>query len=118
MKKSFRERSERLPINITFGIKNQSAMRSMNWSEKILVGKELFKQTKHCMLQAIILGAGSSKFFTKNTANIPVNCAKTVLDWQIDAFSGKDATFTFVGGSQIEHLSHEGSDVHFVFNPQ
>ena len=70
------------------------------------------------MLQAIILGAGSSKFFTKNTANIPVNCAKTVLDWQTDAFSGKDATFTFVGGNQIEHLSHEGSDVHFVFNPQ
>ena len=70
------------------------------------------------MLQTIILGAGSSKFFTKNTANIPVNCAKTVLDWQTDAFSGKDATFTFVGGNQIEHLSHEGSDVHFVFNPQ
>ena len=70
------------------------------------------------MLQTIILGAGSSKIFTKNTANIPVNCAKTVLDWQTDAFSGKDATFTFVGGNQIEHLSHEGSDVHFVFNPQ
>ena len=47
-----------------------------------------------------------------------MNCAKTVLDWQTDAFSGKDATFTFVGGNQIEHLSHEGSDVHFVFNPQ
>lgn len=59
-----------------------------------------------------------SKFFTKNTANIPVDCAKTVLDWQIDAFNGKDATFTFVGGSQIEYLAHEGSDVHFVFNPQ
>ena len=93
-------------------------MRSMSRSEKFLVGKELFQQTKHCMLQAIILGAGASKFFTKNTANIPVDCARTVLDWQIDAFSGKDATFTFVGGSQIEHLSHEGSDVHFVFNPQ
>lgn len=93
-------------------------MRSMIRSEKFLVSKKLFKQTKHCMFQAIILGAGSSKFFTKNTANIPVNCAKTVLDWQTDAFSGKDATFTFVGGNQIEHLSHEGSDVHFVFNPQ
>ncbi len=93
-------------------------MRSMIRSKKFLVGKKLSYQTKHCMLQVIILGASASKFFTKNTANIPVNCAKTVLDWQTDAFSGKDATFTFVGGNQIEHLSHEGSDVHFVFNPQ
>ena len=70
------------------------------------------------MPQIIILGAGASKFFTKNTANIPVDCAKTVLDWQIDAFKGKDATFTFIGGNQIEHLAYEGSDVHFVFNSQ
>ena len=74
-------------------------MRSMIGTEKFLVSKELSYQTKHRMLQVIILGAGSSKFFTKNTANIPVDCTKTVLDWQIDAFSGKDATFTFVGGS-------------------
>lgn len=33
-------------------------------------------------------------------------------------FCGKDAIFTFIGGNQIEHLAHEGSDVHFVFNPQ
>ena len=43
---------------------------------------------------------------------------KTVLDWQIDVFREEDAILAFVDGNQIEHLSHEGSDVYFVFNPQ
>ena len=70
------------------------------------------------MEQVIILGARSSKSFIKNPANIPIDCVKTVLDWQISAFDNRNVTFTFVGGSQIEHLSHEDSGVRFVFNPQ
>ena len=68
------------------------------------------------MEQVIILGARSSKSFIKNPANIPIDCVKTVLDWQISAFDNRNVTFTFVGGSQIEHLSHEDSGVRFVFN--
>ena len=69
------------------------------------------------MIQTIVLGAGSSKFFTKHPATVSVDF-KTVLDWQVSAFDTKNTIFTFVGGNQIDHLSRENLNFRFIFNPQ
>lgn len=85
--------------------------------ERIVFFDQITDVFKH-MQQVIILGAGKSKQFIKNPANVKVNMLESVLDWQLSTFDKDKFQCTFVGGYKFDQVAHKYPNLHFVFNPQ